>query len=67
MVTILVNGRHDMIIVQLHDINQTDWYRSLRANRLLGHLDAIHHRLDYTPPDAWPRDDITIVALRKSA
>lgn len=48
------------------DITQTTWFRSLRTSRLDAHLEAVEARLDFTPPDAWPCDDMTIVAIHNT-
>jgi sigma-B regulation protein RsbU (phosphoserine phosphatase) len=45
------------------DLSQTPWYRALSSVPIAEQLSAIAGWVDETPSDAWPVDDLTVLAL----
>lgn len=48
------------------DLTETPWYQSLRSNPISEQLAELARRLEDTPADAWPVDDLTVLALEIS-
>ena len=45
------------------DITGTQWFEQLGTSPIAEHLTELAHLLDRTAPDAWPVDDLTVLAL----
>lgn len=44
-------------------LEQTEWFASLGRGPIDEPIDEISRIIDRTPPDQWPRDDVTLVAI----